>query len=62
MRALPESSPPPPALIDEADAITQATGIAPLGYTSLVLAAWRGQEGRRTGADRRQHPGCGHKG
>ena len=32
-------------LIDEADTITQATGIAPLGYTSLVLAAWRGQEG-----------------
>jgi DNA-binding CsgD family transcriptional regulator len=32
------------ALIEEADAITQATGNAPLGYTSLVLAAWRGQE------------------
>jgi hypothetical protein len=32
------------ALIAEADAITQATGNAPLGYTSLVLAAWRGQE------------------
>lgn len=33
------------ALIDQADTIAQATGIAPLGYTSLVLAAWRGQEG-----------------
>ena len=32
------------ALIEEADAITEATGNAPLGYTSLVLAAWRGQE------------------
>ena len=32
------------ALIEEADAITEATGSAPLGYTSLVLAAWRGQE------------------
>jgi DNA-binding CsgD family transcriptional regulator len=32
------------ALVEEADAITQATGNAPLGYTSLVLAAWRGQE------------------
>ncbi|WP_182263085.1 helix-turn-helix transcriptional regulator [Rhodococcus sp. UFZ-B548] len=32
------------ALIDEAEAITQVTGNAPLRYTSLVLAAWRGQE------------------
>jgi DNA-binding CsgD family transcriptional regulator len=32
------------ALVAEADVITQATGNAPLGYTSLVLAAWRGQE------------------
>jgi DNA-binding CsgD family transcriptional regulator len=32
------------ALIEEADAITEATGNATLGYTSLVLAAWRGQE------------------
>ena len=31
-------------LIEEADAITAATGNAPLMYTSLVLAAWRGQE------------------
>ena len=42
------------ALIDEADAITQATGIAPLRYTSLVLAAWRGAGGRGAGADRRR--------
>jgi DNA-binding CsgD family transcriptional regulator len=32
------------ALIEEAHAITEATGNAPLGYTSLVLAAWRGRE------------------
>jgi DNA-binding CsgD family transcriptional regulator len=32
------------ALIEEADAITQATGKPPLAYTSLVLAAWRGEE------------------
>jgi hypothetical protein len=29
-------------LIDEVDAITQATGIAPLKYAALLLAAWRG--------------------
>ena len=34
------------ALIEEADAITQATGDAPFMYTSLVLAAWRGEETR----------------
>ena len=33
-------------LIAEADAISEATGSAPLRYTSLVLAAWRGQESR----------------
>jgi DNA-binding CsgD family transcriptional regulator len=33
-------------LIAEADAISAATGSAPLWYTSLVLAAWRGQESR----------------
>ena len=32
------------ALIEEADAISEATGNAPLPYTSLLLAAWRGQE------------------
>ncbi len=32
------------ALIDEADAITEATGNAPLSYTALVLGAWRGEE------------------
>jgi DNA-binding CsgD family transcriptional regulator len=32
------------ALVEEADAISQATGNAPVSYTSLVLAAWRGQE------------------
>jgi DNA-binding CsgD family transcriptional regulator len=32
------------ALIEEADAITHATGMAPLKYASLMLAAWRGNE------------------
>ena len=32
------------ALIQEADAITAATGFARVRYTSLVLAAWRGEE------------------
>ena len=32
------------ALIEEADAITRATGNAPLRYTSLMLVAWRGDE------------------
>ncbi len=32
------------ALIEEAKAISAATGTAPLRYTSLVLLAWRGQE------------------
>lgn len=34
------------ALIDEATAISQATGSAPMMYTPLLLAAWRGQESR----------------
>lgn len=33
-------------LIEEADAITAATGSAPLRYTSLMLAAWQGEETR----------------
>jgi DNA-binding CsgD family transcriptional regulator len=32
------------ALVDEADAITEATGGTRLTYTSLALAAWRGAE------------------
>src|SRR5262249_38558924 len=32
------------ALIDEADAITQATEMAPLKYASLMMAAWRGHQ------------------
>jgi DNA-binding CsgD family transcriptional regulator len=32
------------ALVEEADAISAATGNAPLRYTSLFLAAWRGDE------------------
>jgi DNA-binding CsgD family transcriptional regulator len=36
------------ALIEEAHAITAATGNAPMQYNSPVLAAWRGQEGQTT--------------
>ena len=32
------------SLIEEADAITQATDMAPLKYASLMLAAWRGND------------------
>jgi DNA-binding CsgD family transcriptional regulator len=32
------------SLIEEADAITRATGMAPLKYAALMLAAWRGNE------------------
>jgi DNA-binding CsgD family transcriptional regulator len=38
--------PPPSALIREANGISEATGDSPLISTSLVLAAWRGQEAR----------------
>jgi DNA-binding CsgD family transcriptional regulator/tetratricopeptide (TPR) repeat protein len=34
------------ALIEEADAIGRATGNVPLRYTSLMLVAWRGDEGQ----------------
>ena len=37
---------PASALLGEADAINEAIGTPPLLSTSLVLAAWRGQEGR----------------
>jgi hypothetical protein len=33
-------------LIDEVGAITQATGIPPLNYAALMLAAWRGDQAR----------------
>ena len=33
-------------LLEEANAITAATGNAPLGYISMMLAAWRGEEPR----------------
>jgi DNA-binding CsgD family transcriptional regulator len=36
-------------LIEEAEAITAATGNASLRYTSLMLAAWRGEEARALG-------------
>ena len=34
------------ALIEESDAITAATGYAPLGYASVLLVAWRGDEAK----------------
>ena len=34
------------ALVDSADTFAEATGHPPLAYTSLILAAWRGQETR----------------
>ena len=43
------------ALIEEADALTQATGNAPLSYTSLVLVAWRGQPAPALEADPCRH-------
>ena len=39
-----ESSPKRRALIEEADAISVATGNPPLRYASLMLLGWRGQE------------------
>src|SRR5690606_40877585 len=36
------------ALIQESNSISEATGNAPLRYTSLVLAAWRGDQTRTT--------------
>ena len=36
-------------LIEEADAIAAATGSAPLGYISMILAAWQGEESRAPG-------------
>jgi DNA-binding CsgD family transcriptional regulator len=34
------------ALIEESDSIAAATGNAPLGYASVLLDAWRGDEGK----------------
>ena len=40
------------ALIEESDAITAATGNAPMRYAALFLAAWRGEESSARAADR----------
>jgi len=40
------NGPPTSTLLAEAEALTAATGYRPVLYTSLVLAAWRGQEAR----------------
>lgn len=37
------------SLVEESEAISEATGNAPLRYTSLVLAAWRGREAQTVG-------------
>ena len=50
------------ALIEEAETISEATGNAPLSYTSLVLAAWRGQESPGAGTDCGRRPGCDRQG
>ncbi|MGX1811947.1 AAA family ATPase [Nocardia sp. NPDC055321] len=34
------------ALVEESESITRVTGNAPLGYTGLLLAAWRGADDR----------------
>ena len=39
-------------LIDEVDAITQATGLAPLKYAACMLAAVRGDEAQGSGSNR----------
>ena len=56
------------ALIEEADAITAATGYAPLKYHSVALAAWRGAEADGDKPDRvsdrgrnRPRRGPGHR-
>jgi DNA-binding CsgD family transcriptional regulator len=48
MRAIrsPRQGPPPSVLIEESEAINEATGPTPSMYTSVVLAAWRGHEAR----------------
>jgi DNA-binding CsgD family transcriptional regulator len=53
-------------LIDEVDAITNATGLAPLKYAALMLAAWRGDlaqplfdDAWRNGTERGEGSGLG---
>ena len=41
------------SLLDEADAVTEATGSRLAPYGALALAAWRGREAEARGADRR---------
>ena len=54
------------AQIDEVEAITQATGLAPLKYAALMLAAWRGDHAQplfddawRNGMERGEGSGLG---
>jgi DNA-binding CsgD family transcriptional regulator len=45
-------------LIDEVDAITEATGIPPLHYAVLMLAAWRGDQSRMDAISDETIPGA----
>jgi DNA-binding CsgD family transcriptional regulator len=54
------------ALVDEVEAITQATGIPPLKYAACMLAAWRGEHAQplfddawRNGMERGEGSGLG---
>jgi DNA-binding CsgD family transcriptional regulator len=54
------------ALIDEVETITRATGLAPLKYAALMLAAWRGEhvqplfdDAWRNGTERGEGSGLG---
>jgi DNA-binding CsgD family transcriptional regulator len=49
-------------LIDEVSAITQATGIPPLNYAGLLLAAWRGDQARMHAIADRVLPGARSRG
>jgi DNA-binding CsgD family transcriptional regulator len=46
------------ALIDEVYAITDATGIPPLDYAALMLAAWRGDQARMDAISGKALPGA----
>jgi DNA-binding CsgD family transcriptional regulator len=49
-------------LIDEVSAITQATGIPPLNYAELMLAAWRGNQPRMRAIADKVLPGARERG
>ncbi len=49
-------------LIDEVSAITHATGIPPLNYAGLMLAAWRGDQARMNAIAEKVLPGARERG